>query len=164
MEVARGAGFEALGVGLPGHFVVRLDYEDRRLLVDPFRQGEVITEEDCRDLVTRSTGRPALFRRDLLEGTTPVAMLIRLLENLKRIYLAQRDYDRALAAVDRLLLAAPDEPSELRDRGFVLAHLGQTGAALADLEAYLVLHPGAPDADAVRDRVAWLQRRHSKTK
>jgi regulator of sirC expression with transglutaminase-like and TPR domain len=162
MEVARGAGFEARGVGLPGHFVVRLDHDGRVLIVDPYHAGAVITEEDCRDLVLRSTGRPSLFRRELLEGTTPLAMLVRLLRNLKRVFLAREDYERALGVVDRLLLAAPGEPSELRDRGFVLAHLGRPGAAAADLESYLSLAPGAPDADAVRDRLAWLNRKNQE--
>ncbi len=159
LEAAREAGFGARGVSLPGHFVVRLDEGSRTFLVDPFHGGRVITEEDCRYLVSKSTGRPSLFRRELLEGATPREVIHRLLQNLKRIYLAQEDYARALSAVQRLLLLQPDEPSEIRDRGFILAHLGSPGAAVADLEAYLALSPHAPDADSVRGRLAWLLRR-----
>jgi len=161
MEVARQAGFRALGVGLPGHFVVRLEDRGRAIFVDPFHGGHVVTEEDCRDLVVRTTGRPSLFRREILEGTTDRATLARLLLNLKRIYLAREDYARALAAVDRLLLVHPDDAKEIRDRGFLLAHLGRPGAAVADLEQYLALAPGAPDTDSVRGRLAWLMRKMS---
>lgn len=157
LEVAREAGLTAHGVGLPGHFVVRVDLAGRTILVDPFHGGKVITEDDCADLVTRTTGRAGLFRREMLEGTTERAMLTRLLLNLKHVYVQQQDYGRALAMVDRLLLVQPEDWSELRDRGLIQAHLGRPGAAIRDLEQYLQVAP-APDEETVRARVAWLRR------
>ncbi len=159
MEVVRGAGFEARGVGLPGHFVVRVEFGDRTILVDPYHRGEVVTEEDCRQLVVRSTGRPSLFRRELLRGTGTRATFLRLLHNLKRIFLAREDYERALGVVERLLLVSPDDAREVRDRGILMAHLGRNEPAVADLEAYLALAPTAPDAESVRGRLAWLRRK-----
>jgi regulator of sirC expression with transglutaminase-like and TPR domain len=162
VEVARRARLLAQGVALPGHFVVRVGDETRTVLVDPFHGGDVITEDDCRDLTARTTGRASLFRRDMLEGTSDATILVRLLHNLKRIYLAREDYPRAHAAVERLLLVAPDDYREIRDRGFLHAHLGRTDAAVADLEAYLTLAPRAPDAEAIRGRLAWLVRKMSE--
>jgi regulator of sirC expression with transglutaminase-like and TPR domain len=161
VEVARRAGVRASGVALPGHFVARADDESRTVFVDPFRGGAVITEDDCRELTARATGRASLFRREMLLSTTPAATLLRLLHNLKRVYLAREDYARAHAAVERLLIVAPDEHREIRDRGFLHAHLGRTGAAVADLETYLSLSPRAPDAESVRGRLAWLVRKLS---
>jgi len=161
VEVARRAGVRAAGVALPGHFVVRAEDGTRTVFVDPFHGGAVITEDDCRELTSRATGRASLFRREMLEGATPAATLQRLLHNLKRVYLAREDYARAHAAVERLLIVAPEEHRELRDRGFLHAHLGKTDAAVADLETYLTLAPRAPDADAVRGRLAWLVRKLS---
>jgi len=129
------------------------------LLVDPYHKGDVITEEDCRQLVARATGRPGLYTPDLLDGTGPREMLGRLLRNLKRIYLAREDYGRALAVVEKLRRVFPGEATELRDRGFLLAHLDRHGAAVADLESYISQYPHAPDANAVRGRVAWLRKR-----
>jgi regulator of sirC expression with transglutaminase-like and TPR domain len=159
IEVARRAGIQAEGVGLPGHFVVRIEESGRRLLIDPFHGGHIITIEDCKDLVVRTTGRASLFRKDSLDAATPRAMLTRLLLNLKRIHLAQGDYIRALAVVERLLVVAPGDAKEIRDRGLLLAHLGQAGAAVSDLECYLALAPGAPDVESVRGRLAWIRRR-----
>jgi len=159
IEVARRAGIAAEGVGLPGHFVVRFDEGGRRLLIDPFHGGHIITIEDCKDLVVRTTGRASLFRKDSLDAATPRAMLTRLLLNLKRIHLAQGDYIRALAVVERLLVVAPGDAKEIRDRGLLLAHLGQSSAAVSDLECYLALAPGAPDVESVRGRLAWIRRR-----
>jgi regulator of sirC expression with transglutaminase-like and TPR domain len=162
LDAAAAAGFEARGIGLPGHFVARVTYGSRTLYVDPYHLGQVISEDDCRQLVARTTGRPSLFRRGLLEGADGRAMLTRLLLNLKYIYVKTEDYVRALAAVERLLLIAPDDSTEIRDRGFLHAHLGRPGAAVSDLESYLALTPDARDAESVRGRVAWLRQRLSE--
>lgn len=159
MELARAAGFEACGVGLPGHFVTRLTYRGRKILVDPFHGGSVITEEDCQELVANSTGRSYLFRRNYLEGTSDRAVLARLLMNLKYAHLGRNDYARALSVVDRLLILTPDDSSEIRDRGFLRARLGRPGPAIADLERYLTLAPHAPDTKSVEGRLVWLRRR-----
>src|SRR5262245_26417260 len=50
MEVARRLRLPLVGVGLPGHFVLR--YSSRgELIFDPFRGGRRLTLEDCRELV-----------------------------------------------------------------------------------------------------------------
>jgi regulator of sirC expression with transglutaminase-like and TPR domain len=162
LDVARAAGFQAHGVGLPGHFVTSATYEGRTLLVDPYHCGQVISEDDCRHLVSKTTGRPSLFRRELLEGADERMMLTRMLLNLKYIYVKSEDYRRALAAVERLLLVSPRDSTEIRDRGFLYAHLGHPGAAVSDLESYLALVPSARDAESVRGRVAWLRQRLSE--
>ena len=159
LEVAARAGLVVRGVALPGHFVARVDEQGRTMFVDPFHGGGIVTEEDCRDLVFRTTGRAALFRREILEGASGGQMLSRLLLNLKRIHLAQGSYDKALGCVERLLVVQPGDPREIRDRGLLLAHMGRPGAAIADLEHYLDRVPEAPDADSVRGRLAWLLRK-----
>jgi regulator of sirC expression with transglutaminase-like and TPR domain len=85
-----------------------------------------------------------------------------MLLNLKHVYLTSGDFERALGVVERLLLVSPDDPRELRDRGFLLAHLGRPSAAIADLESYLTRNPAAPDADSIQTRLAWLRRRASQ--
>ena len=99
------------------------------------------------------------MRRQQLEGTDERAMLGRLLLNLKHVYVEREDYTRALAAVERLLMISPDDLTELRDRGFLQAHLGRAPEAIADLETYLIRTPNAPDTDSVRGRLAWLRKR-----
>ena len=161
LEVGSRAGLSVRGIALPGHFVVRVDDGGRRILVDPFHGGQVITEEDCRDLVIRTTGRPSMYRRSYLDGANGVTMVARLLLNLKRIYLARGDYGKALAAIERLLILSPEDAREIRDRGLLLAHLGRPSAAVADLETYLEMSPSAADAESIRGRLAWLLRKMS---
>jgi regulator of sirC expression with transglutaminase-like and TPR domain len=76
-------------------------------------------------------------------------MLVRLLANLKDVYLNTRDEARALAAVERILLLRP-VAEERRDRGMLLARAGRVDEALTDLRHYLESVPDAPDATRVR--------------
>jgi regulator of sirC expression with transglutaminase-like and TPR domain len=163
MEVARAAGFTAEGIALPGHFITRLDYQGRTLLVDPFNRGQILTEEDCVKLVKRTTGRPSLFQKSLLDGASSEVILARLLHNLKRIYLSREDYKRALAMVETLLWLAPDESREIRDRGILQSHLGNASEAITDLEEYLASSPDAPDAESVMGRLTWLKQKTSES-
>ena len=159
LEIARAAGFEPRGVALPGHFIARVDYEGRTILVDPFGGGRVLTQEDCRALVVRSTGRASLFRPEILDGASPARILTRLLRNLKRIYLSREDYQRALAVVEMLLVTTSGEPMETRDRGILMSHLGRVDEAISDLESYLQHRPSAPDLESIRGRLDWLRQR-----
>ncbi len=162
-EAAREAGFVTRGVGLPGHYVLSLSYDNRQFLVDPFHQGRVITFEDCRELVLRATGRATLYHPNQITESSDRASMQRLLLNLKRAYLARGRHDKALDCVERLRLIDPEDPHELRDHGFLHAHLGHSDAAVRSLESYLVQHPEATDAASVRGRLAWLKRRLSET-
>src|SRR5256712_14086409 len=49
MEVSRRLNFPIVGVGMPGHFIVK--YSDRReeFFLDPFKRGEILTRNDCRN-------------------------------------------------------------------------------------------------------------------
>lgn len=163
MELARAAGFRPSGVALPGHFVTRLAHEDRVIFVDPYHGAQLITEEDCRLLVRRCTGRASLFRRDYLAGASDRVVLRRLLLNLKHTYVGRNDYARALAVVERLILLDPGDSREIRDMGFLKAHLGRPGAAIVDLETYLSLDPGAADRESIEGRLVWLRRKLSET-
>jgi regulator of sirC expression with transglutaminase-like and TPR domain len=84
-------------------------------------------------------------------------MLVRLLNNLKGIWMNVRDDERALAAVERLLLLRPDAPEEHRTGGLLLARLGRPEEAVEHLESYLEARPDARDADRMRRLVDRLR-------
>src|SRR5262245_30790585 len=56
MEVARRIGLRLEGVGLPGHFIVRVLRPEGDQLVDPFHAGALLTEADCQERVDRIFG------------------------------------------------------------------------------------------------------------
>jgi regulator of sirC expression with transglutaminase-like and TPR domain len=160
MEVAGRAGLALQGVAFPGHFLVKHVAGDREVYIDAFHGGEILSREDCVARFRERAPGLALDERHL-QAVPPRAVLARMLHNLKKIYVEAGDDLRALWVVDRLLLLAPHDAGERRDRGLVAARLGGIAAALADLEAYLAAAPEAPDAAEVRGLVAQLRGRGS---
>jgi regulator of sirC expression with transglutaminase-like and TPR domain len=152
IEVARRAGVDADGIGFPGHFLVKHGRRDG-IVVDPFG-GTVLTHAECQSRLAAVLGAGARLEPALhLRAATPREILVRLLGNLKLIYLRAADFGRALACCERILLVAPDAPLELRDRGLVFERLECFGAAAADLERFLALAPDDESAAAVRERL-----------
>ncbi len=149
MEVGRRVGLPLVGIGFPGHFLVGCDAPGERLLIDPFDGGRLLTEADCAAILARLHGRPVPLARHYLAPIGPRPFLVRMLANLKAVYLQREDYPRALAAVDRILLLTPDAADERRDRGLLHVKLQAFSLAAADLEAYLAARPGAPDREQV---------------
>lgn len=149
IEVAARVGLTLHGVGFPGHFLVKYVAGTREVFIDPYHGGEILSAEDCLGrLKARAGGRGVDARH--LQAVSVRQILARMLHNLKKIYVEAGDDVRALWVTDRLVLLAPDDPSERRDRGLVEARLGGQGAALSDLGAYLAAAPDAADADEVR--------------
>lgn len=164
VEVARRVGLELLGVGFPGHFLVRSPAVGATpdLFIDPFNGGDVLAATEC---VARFQavlkGRD--FDPSFLDPVDTRHILIRMLHNLKKVYVERGDDVRALWVIDRLLLLLPGNLEERRDRGLLSARLGGTGAAVKDLEAYLESAPQASDAKEVasllenlKHRTSWL--------
>ena len=89
----------------------------------------------------------------LLGAASKKEILIRMLRNLKGVYLQKNDFQRGLSVIDRILLIAPDMAMEIRDRGGVHHRLGHMQAALQDFQRYLQLAPNAEDAEAVRTMI-----------
>jgi regulator of sirC expression with transglutaminase-like and TPR domain len=150
LEIGWRLGLPLAGVNFPGHFLVRYEGEALRLLIDPFQRGEIRFEDQAQELLNRVYGGAVMLEPDHLRSAGKRDIVIRLLANLKGIYLNARDDARALAAVERIILLKPTASEEVRDRGFLLARTGRVDDAIIDLERYLSEAPHAPDAERVR--------------
>lgn len=146
MEVGDRLGMRIEGVGMPGHFLVKYVDEREEIVVDPYRRGIILSPDDFRELLRSVTGQAIPVKVGELPVVTKKDILNRMLNNLKGIYLSRKDYPRALAAVERMLLVKPRQPEELRDRGLIKYRLGELQEAIFDLETYLNANPDAPDA------------------
>ncbi len=158
LEVARRAGVRVSGVNFPGHFLLRApldrgvtDLEHGEfLIVDPFHGGARLSEADCRELLRQHVGEEAAYDSHLLAPATRHDIIVRMLVNLKRLYVRMRSFPHARFISDLLVTADPSALTELRDRGLLAYHLEDFAAALRDLEAYLRLSPRTlPQEDLV---------------
>lgn len=162
MEVARRAGLLVEGVGLPGHFIVRVRETEAQdfQLVDPFNH-KTLDLDDCQDRLDEAYDGRVRLTEEHLRAVSPRAILVRLLTNLKAIYARAELYGQALSTVERILLVAPNSADERRDRGALLARLDRLPEAVSEAEAYLQLAPHAPDTEQVREHLKALQRRQA---
>lgn len=153
LEVGWRLGLPLEGVNFPGHFLVRFKGDALDLLIDPYDAGRVRFEDEAQELLDRVYGGMIRVHDSFLKKATKREMLVRLLMNLKSLYLNVRDHERALAAVERILLIRPISAAEIRDKGVILARMGRPDEALEQLEAYLNAAPDAADAGRISDMV-----------
>jgi regulator of sirC expression with transglutaminase-like and TPR domain len=149
IEVARRLGVEVAGIGAPGHFLVRLEEDGDEYYLDPYNQGQiregVESELDARYLVA-----------------TPKRMiLVRMLNNLRLIYLQRQSWRKASQVLDWLLEADPVDADCLRQRAATYAATQRFRRAAQDLERYLELRPFDPDVEELKGQVARLNRMHA---
>jgi regulator of sirC expression with transglutaminase-like and TPR domain len=163
LELASQLGLTARGVSFPGHFLVKLRMPQGEVVIDPF-DGRSLSREDLDERLApyrRRQGLVGEFEAPLglfLQAAPARDILARMLRNLKEVHRSARDWPRWLAVQERLVVLLPQQPEERRDRALVRAELGQTEAAIHDLEAYLQQRPAADDAREMAERLAALRR------
>jgi regulator of sirC expression with transglutaminase-like and TPR domain len=145
LEVAQRLGFPMVGINFPGHFLIRPQQEDMEIYVDPFHQGEILFPQDCQAKLEVMYGQKVELREAFFDVIEPRQFLVRLLTNLKHIYLNQGQLKDCLAVSERLLLINPTAVVELRDRGLLYYQLGRWVEARQDFQDYLEQSPQAPD-------------------
>jgi regulator of sirC expression with transglutaminase-like and TPR domain len=150
METARRAGWRVDGIGLPGHFVVRVrDDGEGGVLADPFHGGGVLTAGALKSMVRDLTGKPVLLADLDLDGLAPPDLLLRMLRNLRAAFRRRADRRAALAVAEDMLLLSPGLPEALRDRGMLRLDGGDRAGGIADLREFLDRAPKAPGAETV---------------
>jgi regulator of sirC expression with transglutaminase-like and TPR domain len=145
LEIAKRLDFPMVGVGFPGHFLIRPDLEEIGIHIDCFDRGEILFEQDCQERLRQLYGASVELEPRFFSPVNPRQFLVRMLTNLKQIYVNQGEVVKCLAAVERILLITPDAPTELRDRGILYYHLHRWEEARQDLNAYLTIDPAPTD-------------------
>ncbi|MGG6296738.1 SirB1 family protein [Leptolyngbya sp. AN02str] len=157
LEIARRVDFPMVGVGMPGHFLIRPLVNEMSVCVDAFGRGEILFPEDCQTRLNQIYGTSVEMQPAFFDEVTSRQVLARMLTNLKLIYLNQSDLDRVLAVVERLLLLYPDAITEQRDRGLLRYQLGHLSSAIQDLQAYLFHNAQAQDAAQIQQILQQIQ-------
>jgi regulator of sirC expression with transglutaminase-like and TPR domain len=144
IEVGRRAGIHVEGINFPGHFLVRSPARRGHpyagdLIIDAFHGGAILTEDACRELLRRHSGDDEALEATLRGHATKPQILVRMLLNLKRVYVRLHSFPQARDMTELLLALDPSATHELRDRGLLAYHLNDFSAALRDLQTYLQL-------------------------
>jgi regulator of sirC expression with transglutaminase-like and TPR domain len=157
IELSRRVGMDAMGVSLPGRFLVKFTGDFGQIVVDPFDGGRVLSTVELQKILDEMYGGGVRLREHHLRSFSRHEVLGRELAHLKAAYLAQRDLARAAASVDRLLILDDRDSYEVRDRAMLAMQMHSYTQAIEFFERYLELSPHAEDGQRVRDQIAWLR-------
>ena len=150
LALAERVGLAMRGVGMPAHFIVKLMGSEREIFVDPFHAGAILTRDDCEQRVSQVVGLPVTLNVDQLEPSSNDQVVLRLLGNLKVIYLEQTDLVRALRVQERICAVHPLDATELRDLGLLYLRTNRPGPAIEQFQQYCRRSPEAEDLETVR--------------
>ena len=160
MEVGKRLDIPLVGVGLPGHFVLS-HRTQTDLIIDPFRRGILLSEEECAQILKNVLGTNVEWDSSYLTPASNREFIARILRNLKGIYLNRRDHEQALDVVDLTMALRPDDLNERRDRGLIYYRLGHYQMALDDLRHFLASVPAGTDTSNVRKLVGYIEERQA---
>jgi regulator of sirC expression with transglutaminase-like and TPR domain len=102
LHVALRLGLNAAGVGLPGHYVVKVHFELNEVYVDPFNDGTTLTVPEIAEVVKHMGGGGVQLTSEHLRAWSGRETLIRILGNLQNMWTRTGDARRANAAKERL--------------------------------------------------------------
>jgi regulator of sirC expression with transglutaminase-like and TPR domain len=153
MEVGRRAGIPVAGIGLPGHFIVRVG-PPPGTLADPFAGGVPLTVEDCRRKVKALAGGHVPWRADYLRQMEIPALLERVLRNLSGCRGRTGDEAGRFRAVTFLSALRPDEPENLLSRAELAEELGVRGLAREVWAEIVERFPESTQAQAASEKMA----------
>lgn len=150
LEIAKRIDFPMVGIGMPGHFLIRPDFDDVGIFIDVFNQGEILFSEDCEAKLSEVYGQDIKLKPQFLNPVNSRQILVRMLINLKAIYMNTREILKVVSVIERILLLFPEADHERRDRGILYYQLERWIEARQDLEIYLEKQPQAQDAIIIR--------------
>jgi regulator of sirC expression with transglutaminase-like and TPR domain len=162
--IARRAGVETNGVCFPGHYLVRIERNERigedpgALLVDPFSGGRLLAESDLVGLLHRVHPKEALKPEHVAPASARI-ILYRMLFNLSGAYLSRADYARAYIVADRMVAITQESLAALKLRAMMAARLGVVDAVRADVARALERDPKAFSEETLKNVFARLEKR-----
>src|SRR5579863_7652136 len=159
LHAARAQGWESVGLGFPGHFLVRLTEGAERLILDPFHGGRVCDAATLRELLKAMAGQEIELAPEHYAPVTDRDVLLRLQNNVKSRLLQTGKHERALRIVETMLLLAPDLAELWHEAGLLNAQLGNMRAGAHALEQFIIR---APEGNARHQAAAILQQLKSK--
>jgi regulator of sirC expression with transglutaminase-like and TPR domain len=157
-EVSRRCGLPVVGVGFPGHFLVKYLTVSGEILLDPYHRGAVVSLQDCKEKLKAQFGEEAELRPSHLLESSTKQILGRMLNNLKGSYFRRKDYAKVLTMIELALAIDPASRQEIHDRAMIYFLTRRYALAMTDLRAYLALSPSDdPQIRSVRTMMHRIQ-------
>jgi regulator of sirC expression with transglutaminase-like and TPR domain len=150
LELARRVGVKVVGIGLPGHFVVKhVPAKGDGQLIDVYDGGRALPEAEARQKVQAITGAP--LRDADFAPVTKKAIIVRMLHNLMGLTSEDGDLKSALRYLDTILAVAPESANERAARAGLRYQTGDRPGALEDVDWLLDRRPEGVNLERVQE-------------
>ncbi len=144
LHAARAQGWDAVGLGFPGHFLVRLSDGTGRLILDPFHGGRVLDAVALRELLKAIAGQEIELAPEHYAPVADRDVLLRLQNNLKSRLIQTQRHEEAVRVIETMRMLAPDFAELAREAGLLHAQLGNMRAAVRSMEEFIARAPEGP--------------------
>jgi len=148
-EAASYAGLKLDIVDFPGYPLLRFDHQEESLFFDPIN-GEALADDQLQVRFEDLTDDAETFSWSLVEAAEQKTVLVRYLSELKHAFIYEQDFEQALVVVEMLLTVLPQDPYEIRDRGYVFEELDCQHIAVDDYQYFVEQCPDDPSAQLLR--------------
>ena len=133
MHLARSQDWTAYGLSFPGHFLVALEFDGERTIVDPFHEGVVRTPPELRELLKMVAGQDAELDQKMFLAVPDRGVLLRLQGNIRLRQMQMGRLTEAADTIESMLLIAPEHAELWHEFGVLQTKLGNLGAAVLAL-------------------------------
>ena len=111
IHAATKLGLTAAGVGLPGHYIVKVQFELNEIYVDPFQGGATLTLSEIAALLKQVSGGATELSGEHLRAWNGRETLVRVLANLESMWSRAGDPRRATSARERIAILNQNQPN-----------------------------------------------------
>ncbi len=153
LYLGRKLGFPVQGVTFPTQFVIKVSWPDELVrYINPFN-GEYVGKDILQAWLIGHDGPLAKMKREYLSTADNPTVIGRWLALLKSALLREERYTLALRCTDLALTFVPDDPYEIRDRGFIYQKLECHQVALSDFQYFIEQCPNDPASELLKSQV-----------
>jgi regulator of sirC expression with transglutaminase-like and TPR domain len=149
LHAARAQGWRAVGINFPGHFLVAIEDDDERVILDPFEGGTQVDLPRLQMMLKTALGPDAELQPEFYASMTNRGVLLRLQNNIKKRVLDAGDQARAASVLEGMLAIAPELPDLWREAAELRAELGEMRSALQALDRLLQLADDSQRSEAM---------------
>lgn len=149
LHAARAQGWRASGINFPGHFLIAVEDDDERIILDPFEGGMQVDLARLQLMLNTALGADAELQPEYYASMTNRGVLLRLQNNIKKRVLDSGDNQQGALVIEGMLTIAPELPDLWREAAELRAEIGEMRAALQALDRLLLLADDTQRGDAM---------------
>lgn len=160
MEIGKRIGLPLVGVGFPGHFIVK--HRNLEAVIDPFQGGQILSDENLSERLSQIFRQSVPMHPRFLQAVTNKEILARMLRNLRQIYFRAEEYEKAVRAAEQITWLAPQSAQDYRDLGYLYYQVNAYAKSLNSFDTYLRLSEDPPDREEIARNIRVLTQQIAK--